>query len=210
MQTKKAINWTDELTGLRCRAVLVGFETYPDEWWCGYVAVLPGHPLHGKSYSERVPVKDRSGIRVDMNTAPIATFLEATSEDDGKCSLDVLIQVHGGLTFSERMDDWGITDAWWLGFDCHHWNDSSAVQDEAYTVRQCTSLAAQLAAFEKGVNSEADIRVAALKEAVAIIDRKIDLLCEETLASNGSVAALGVPHLRTVRNEIIGLMNKGL
>jgi hypothetical protein len=64
---------------------------------CGYVRVPPGHPWHGKDYS-------------DVGTA-----------DGG------YIEVHGGLTFAAPDTDCGkggADNAWWVGFDCAHYGDA--------------------------------------------------------------------------------------
>lgn len=70
--------------------------------WCGYVAVPPGHPWHGKSDSGDLP-----------------------GTEDGYAS------VHGGITYSGachgricHVPKPGEPDnVWWLGFDCHHAGD---------------------------------------------------------------------------------------
>lgn len=51
------------------------------------------------------------------------------------------IDVHGGLTFSGELD--GI-DGYLLGFDCNHYRDNPAVQDEEYTLSECKRLVDQL------------------------------------------------------------------
>lgn len=91
---------------------------------CGYVAVPPSHPWHGKALKARMPVADRGAVEV--HSGPIQTFLEAAHEDDGCVSLDVLVQVHGGLTYAENEPPRGEASAlWWLGFDCAHAGDLS-------------------------------------------------------------------------------------
>ena len=75
--------------------------------WCGYIAVPPGHPWHGKPYGEVrvVPTEDR----------------------------DEWPDVHGGLTYSESCagaichvpKPGESDDVWWLGFDCNHSGDLS-------------------------------------------------------------------------------------
>jgi hypothetical protein len=52
--------------------------------------------------------------------------------DYGKHYDDVEVDVHGGLTYSERCDglvchrsDDEAPALWWLGFDCAHWQDLS-------------------------------------------------------------------------------------
>ena len=83
--------WKDPATGLPCLA----HRNEGDGNWCGYVAVAPGHPAHGKDYD------------------------------------DVAADVHGGLTYAGKCSGHichvpapGEPDnVYWLGFDCHHWND---------------------------------------------------------------------------------------
>src|SRR5438067_12443361 len=80
--------------------------------WCGYAAVPPGHPLHGKGYSELYDYETESGID---------------------------IRVHGGLTYAgacsgdichvPRLGE--PDDVWWFGFDCSHAGDL-APESEAY------------------------------------------------------------------------------
>jgi len=89
--------------------------------WCGYVGVAPTHPLFGKEYDERIAVPDRSKIKVDK-VNPIAQILEAMKPDDGKVSLDVLTNTHGGITFSGK-NQHGNPGRWYFGFDCSHYND---------------------------------------------------------------------------------------
>lgn len=65
--------------------------------WCGYVGVPPGHKFHKKKYD------------------------------------DVDVDVHGGLTYSDKCQGHVChvprpgesEDAWWLGFDCAHFDDVS-------------------------------------------------------------------------------------
>jgi hypothetical protein len=105
--------------------------------WCGYVAVPPGHPMHGKNY------------------------------------LEVSVEVHGGLTYSNRCaghicyvpEPGEPDDVHWFGFDCAHsydvrpadaafWRkrgedpmrcEGSAYRDIAYVRAECESLARQFA-----------------------------------------------------------------
>ena len=52
------------------------------------------------------------------NPAPPAVLPNHQSDYD-----DINASVHGGLTFSAKGYDWGIPDAWWVGFDCAHHMD---------------------------------------------------------------------------------------
>mgnify|MGYP007046951480 CR=1 FL=1 len=87
---------------------------------CGYVRLPTEHPLCGIDYG------DVDWMRVD-----------------------ILLSVHGGITFSEEEDGKGRLDAgYWYGFDCAHHGDDPAVQDENYVRAECAQLAAQLRALE--------------------------------------------------------------
>lgn len=73
--------------------------------WCGYAAVDPGHPLHGKNYDDAIPWDDDAEY-----TGP-----------------------HGGLTYASlcahnvcHVPKPGQPDeVWWFGFDCAHSFDHS-------------------------------------------------------------------------------------
>ncbi len=65
--------------------------------WCGYVAVPPGHPWHGKSYDQ---------VDVDVHGGP--TYAE-------KCSGKICHVAKPGEP----------DDVWWIGFDCNHHGDLS-------------------------------------------------------------------------------------
>ena len=84
--------------------------------WCGYVGVPVGHPWWGKEYGKCAA------------TPPCA-------EDDGRCRhcLDVLVEVHGGLTYSGFHPGppcrSAVRDHWWFGFDCNHaWDLAPAME----------------------------------------------------------------------------------
>lgn len=70
--------------------------------WCGYVAVPPGHPLHGVGYDEverRVPGLDvHGGLTYSAACAGEICHVPAPGEPD---------------------------NVWWLGFDCAHAGDLS-------------------------------------------------------------------------------------
>lgn len=56
------------------------------------------------------------------------------------------IRVHGGLTYSGRID--GI-DGYLIGFDCNHAWDDPHIQDEIYTRGECESLIDQIIKLEE-------------------------------------------------------------
>lgn len=102
---------------------------------CGYVAVLPGHPAHGKGYSE---------IDGDIDVHGGLTYAEG-------CSGNICHVPAPGEP----------DDVWWLGFDCGHAFDytpaldtqklgpgdyrrDETYRDIAYVKAECESLARQL------------------------------------------------------------------
>jgi hypothetical protein len=133
--------------------------------WCGYAAVPPGHPWHGKSYHDCL--------------APAGDPAHVSNENDWHdCEQrpDCLIEAHGGLTYSDACQGpichEGKPGAphppmWWFGFDCAHYmdltpamiplrkrmghslrEDSESYRDLAYVRAQTERLAQQLAAVQ--------------------------------------------------------------
>ncbi len=112
----------------------------PSGHWCGYVAVAPSHPLHGKSY------------------------------DDARTAEGEYIEVHGGLTYADKCNGHIChvakpgepDDVWWFGFDCAHAGDYSPkyarygrtpgedYRDVPYVQAETRRLADQLAAVKAG------------------------------------------------------------
>lgn len=80
--------WRDPATGLPCLAV----RAMHTGAWCGYVAVPPGHPLHGKGYDD---------LNLDVHGGP--TYANA-------CRGDICHVPAPGEP----------DDVWWIGFDCGH------------------------------------------------------------------------------------------
>jgi hypothetical protein len=65
--------------------------------WCGYVAVPPGHPMHGQQYDE-VAVEVHGGL----------TYASKCNQSLGICHVP---------------QPGESDDVWWLGFDCGHPGD---------------------------------------------------------------------------------------
>lgn len=115
MREPDKVQWQDLATGLPCLAV-----RSPMGCWCGYVAVLPGHPWYQCPHGARL----------------------ASDPNDWEHTIDGVIDVHGGLTFSDfcmpldgpgdearrvcHVPGPGEPDrVWWFGFDCGHFMDVS-------------------------------------------------------------------------------------
>jgi hypothetical protein len=85
--------WVDPQTGLQCMIARADFGHL-----CGYVGLLPGHPLHGKEYRN------------------IALHAHGDINFANEFSL-------ASLRLDPPLND--STPLWWLGFDCgHSWDFS--------------------------------------------------------------------------------------
>lgn len=107
--------------------------------WCGYVAVAPGHPAHGKSYDD-VAVDVHGGLTYADACSGSVCHVPAPGEPD---------------------------DVWWLGFDCVHGGDLAPgnvglrlilgygiYRDVDYVQAECESLARQLTLIGRRVDSD--------------------------------------------------------
>lgn len=132
------VSWTDQATGRPCLIHRNGSGAL-----CGYVAVDPGHPFHGKSY-------DGLDVQVHGDLTYASFCQEGDDESEGIC----------------HVPEPGAPDnVWWFGFDCAHSCDLSPgflhtyakygetypfrdaeYRDIAYVVAECEKLAKQLAA----------------------------------------------------------------
>lgn len=101
--------------------------------WCGYVAVPPGHPYHGKGYDD-VPVDAHGELTYSDSCFGHICHVPEPGEPD---------------------------DVWWLGFDCAHafdlvpgmvrpgiplrsYMNNDVYRDVAYVRAEVEQLAAQL------------------------------------------------------------------
>lgn len=126
------VQWTDAATSLPCLA-----RRTPCGFWCGYVAVPPGHPLHGADYD--VPTADvHGGI----------TFADRCEDDPS------------GFGICHVPAPGEPDDVWWFGFDCAHGydfqpglprniqilgRDARSYRTLGYVRAECAKLARQLA-----------------------------------------------------------------
>lgn len=93
--------------------------------WCGYVAVGPRHPLHGKSYQSIVkPPRHILNREVDMVKISVIDLLCGVDDLGEGVSVSLCFDVHGGLTYSDDHCPGAEPDGnWWFGFDCSHAGD---------------------------------------------------------------------------------------
>ena len=123
---------------------------------CGYVAVSKISPLYGVEYAAQIPqitkeVVDNTAIGTKSPIIILTAGVNADDEDSIRRSLDILIDVHGGLTYSGKADGYPVkldNPGWWFGYDCDHYGDDhTGGQPNWYCRKQCEFLAKQLAAF---------------------------------------------------------------
>ncbi len=137
------LEWVDEATGYPCLIV----RQHRHGALCGYVGVTEIHPWFGINYNQSF-----SGDEDDYDTTP-----------------ELLINVHGGLTYSDFCQENNKEHAvchtstsqedrvFWFGFDCVHWGDLSPAygrfmpkstgdiyRNIEYVKREVRSLAQQL------------------------------------------------------------------
>lgn len=77
--------------------------------WCGYAAVAPGHPLHGKDYNDADDVVVHGGLTYASLCADAICHVPKPGEPE---------------------------DVWWFGFDCAHCGDFTPAMHARLNVRE--------------------------------------------------------------------------
>ena len=154
---------SDWITKSGLRAVCVIMLNCGWKWHrCGYVEVPATHRLYGVSYSDPLSdIPQREAEQATLgNKSLILLFTARCGAFEGETvrrSLDVVIDCHGGLTYSGEgypVD----TKGWWFGFDCGHsgdaeiepypeqlkWSRDGIVRDREYVECECERLAEQI------------------------------------------------------------------
>ena len=151
--------------GYRAVCLIICFQPGIKKFRNGYVAVPKGHPFFEKSYSEQLDAisqETANGQKLGKKS-PILLLTAAVGSDDSdsliRRSLDIVCEVHGGLTYSGGAGKYPVPgeDLWWFGFDCGHAGDgvideephwprhtNDPVRSLEYVVAECESLAKQL------------------------------------------------------------------
>lgn len=158
---------------------------------CGYVGIQPSHPLYGRQYNEKLPehivqpyvdVYGSTKINLDKTDLIGLVFL-----GDYR-ALSILVQVHGGLTFSNfitqhyiptlRQDEFELVydqEVWFFGFDCNHHMDA---KDPSITSPEY-----QKSYAKYGFHNEGTIRTLpfCMSEVHALADqlKEFERLCKE-------------------------------
>ena len=94
---------------------------------CGYVALKSSHPLFGLDYSQDIKSPE---LLQEIKSSPIGKrgIIDLFCWDGETTNLNLLIDVHGGLTYSRlgyktSYPTIQFDKVWWLGFDCGHCDD---------------------------------------------------------------------------------------
>ncbi len=62
---------------------------------------------------------------------------------------NLIMNVHGGVTFSSESPEFGIENAWWIGFDTNHICDMDDPKSLNYCKNECKRMADQLSNMVK-------------------------------------------------------------
>ena len=95
---------------------------------CGYVAIKPSHPLFGFDYD--ADIKSPELLQeIKSSTIGKKSIIDVMCWDGESTKLAILIDVHGGLTYSAlghltSYPTIQFDKVWWLGFDCGHYGDA--------------------------------------------------------------------------------------
>jgi len=92
---------------------------------CGYVKIPKKHYLYGKSYYEQLNIKFSEIAKQPTGKRNFITFLcNSNLKPEDNISMDLLFDVHGGITFSGKGTSAEFNKrGWWIGFDCAHSED---------------------------------------------------------------------------------------
>lgn len=101
---------------------------------CGYVRIPTTHYLYRKNYHQKLQKPSWNTIKHNSvgKISPISIVLAKK----GRVTMDILFNVHGGITFSGSFKRFDI-DGWWIGFDCSHVGDKKdpSIMDPFYRER---------------------------------------------------------------------------
>ncbi len=115
----KELEW--EYKGLKCVVLAsdIGHR-------CGYVNVPRGNRFYKIGYGDKIPdAKINLNRPVGESFTGLLNLVCGNEEalEEFTCTLDGVIDVHGGLTYSrEYLAE--CENGWWIGFDCAHCDDA--------------------------------------------------------------------------------------
>jgi hypothetical protein len=102
----------------------------------GYVSVPEGHTLYGVEYNGEVVVPDIKDVKFNGNYIGLLCT-DAAKAEANIISMDMVINVHYGLTFSRdclyNIEKDLLGKLWWFGFDTAHSSDLQPIEDERFS-----------------------------------------------------------------------------
>jgi hypothetical protein len=132
----------------------------------GYVSIGKQHPFFGKEYGDKVHVTNLEEVKFNGNYIGLLC-LDIDEAEAGLISIDMALDVHGGITYSSSKFPWIdseiFKDIWVFGFDTAHAGDLKPLQgsidrqfnqlgdeyrDYEYVKGECTKLAEQLSMYK--------------------------------------------------------------
>lgn len=89
---------------------------------CGYVRIPKGHKIYGMDYSSQTPIKMKDMPKNEpVGKRGVIPMVIQAMGGKKNISLDCLFDVHGGITFANKLQKYR---GWWIGFDCAHLGDA--------------------------------------------------------------------------------------
>jgi len=128
----------------------------------GYVAIDRSHKFFGKSYDDYVKVDNAGEVKGNGNSLGVF-LLDEKKFKNNELTIDLVINVHGGITYSEKGDSQSvigkafnesIDGMWVFGFDTAHFGDTIKEWTEEKTAKEIDKLYNELKKF--GEVSEMD------------------------------------------------------
>lgn len=84
-------------------------------WGNGYVGITKTHPLYGKRYDNKFAVENPDAISFNQNYIGMLCHIFSEEIETNLVPLDLLIDVHCGVTYSDHPNGKISKDAKWLG-----------------------------------------------------------------------------------------------
>jgi len=123
----------------------------------GYVAVYKDHPLFGKEYDDRIELPEATRKKIKFNGNWLGLIAESGKEDE-KISLDMVVEVHGGITYADSGESFTnlsgtpegrglnkLNEDWWIfGFDTAHAGDTMGEWTREKTLKEARKLSREL------------------------------------------------------------------
>lgn len=134
-------------------------------WGNGYVAIPPEHPLYGKKYNDKIEVNDIDKIPFNGNFLSLLTTafeFNKDEKDKNLVPLDLVINVHGGITLSDsikrlRNVPKNIPEDYWVfGFDTVHAGDNQFNWKKEDVQKETKKFKRQLEKFNNYGNGSKD------------------------------------------------------